>query len=134
MSKNKLIPLIDYVLEIDFLTTNEFCEKYSVPLPYFTGEVKSSADKFLQIDAIKHRMFVEYAKLLNNRLTTLHFTKLLGFDTLETRGGFPRYEQGKYIVVNDQYGFFVEMYDAVDGFRVQKLRDLADLGLLYNGS
>lgn len=59
--------LMDFILEIDFLTTTEFCEKYKVPLPIFTGEVKSSADQFLQIDAIKHRMFVEKAKELNRK-------------------------------------------------------------------
>lgn len=57
--------LIDYILEIDFMTTVEFCREYDIPIPKFTGDVKSLANELLQIDAIKHRLFVEEAKRLN---------------------------------------------------------------------
>ena len=65
---NILKSLSDYILDIDFMTTNEFCLAYKVPMPYFTGDVKTSVDLILQIDAIKQRMFVEYAKFLNKEL------------------------------------------------------------------
>lgn len=61
--------MIDFILEIDWLTTKEFCDKYSVPHPVFTGQIKSSADQFLRIDVVKQKMFVEYAKFLNKKLT-----------------------------------------------------------------
>lgn len=51
------------------MTTVEFCDKFNIPYPVFTGEVKSTADQFLQIEAIKQRMFVEYAKFLNKEIT-----------------------------------------------------------------
>ena len=54
--------MIEYILEIDSMTTKEFCDKFKVPHPYFTGDVESSTNLLLQIDAIKHKMFVEYAK------------------------------------------------------------------------
>lgn len=60
----ELKPMVQFILEIDQMTTKEFCDKYNVPHPYFTGDVRTSADKFLQVDAIKHKMFVEHAKLL----------------------------------------------------------------------
>lgn len=56
--------MIDYILGIDWLGTKEFCEKYDIPVPYYTGEVKSSADQFIRIEAIKSRMFIEHAKKL----------------------------------------------------------------------
>lgn len=59
--------MIKYILDIDFMTTAEFCKVYNVPEPVFTGEVQSSARLFLEIDAIKHRMFVEKAKELNKQ-------------------------------------------------------------------
>jgi hypothetical protein len=54
--------MIEYILEIDSMTTKEFCDKFKVPHPYFTGDVESSANLLIQIDAIKYKMFVEYAK------------------------------------------------------------------------
>lgn len=55
--------LLEYILEIDSLTTSEFCEKFKVPKPKFTGEVESSVNKFLQIDAIKCRLDGEITTL-----------------------------------------------------------------------
>lgn len=66
MKTVKLKSMTEFILDMDFMTTNEFCTKYNVSLPGFTGEVKSSAAQFLKIDAIKHRLFVAYAKLLNS--------------------------------------------------------------------
>ena len=54
--------MVQFILEIDFMTTKEFCDKFNVPHPIFTGEVESSAKQFLQVDAIKQKMFVDYAK------------------------------------------------------------------------
>jgi len=61
--------LYSYILEIDFLTTKEFCDKFNVPHPKFTGEVESSVCDMLRIDAVKHRMFVEKAKQIRKSLT-----------------------------------------------------------------
>lgn len=59
--------MVDYILEIDAMTTVEFCEKFNVPVPYFTGEAQSSARQFLNIDAIKCKMFIQHAKKLIKR-------------------------------------------------------------------
>ena len=61
--------LNEYILEIDWLTTTEFCNKFNVPHPRFTGEVESSVNEMLRIDAVKHRMFVEKAKEIRKNLT-----------------------------------------------------------------
>lgn len=65
----KLISMVDFILEIDWLTTAEFCDKNKLPHPHFTGEVKSSAEQFINLDMVKKRMFIEYAKFLNKKLT-----------------------------------------------------------------
>jgi hypothetical protein len=54
--------LIDYILYINSLTTAEFCDWQGVPRPHFTGDVKTSADLFLQIDTIKYRLCKEKAQ------------------------------------------------------------------------
>ncbi len=134
MKETKLVPMIQYILDIDWMTTKEFCDTYNVPHPYFTGDIKTSADKFLQVDAIKHKMFVEYAKLLNKNITTDVLVKNLGFESLDTRGGYPQYESGKYKITNDQYGFYLEPYCAVDGRRIHKLSDLTDIDMTYKSN
>lgn len=58
--------LKSYILYIDSMTTREFCQWQGIPEPYFTGNTKTSADLFLQIDAIKHRLFLEKAKKERN--------------------------------------------------------------------
>jgi hypothetical protein len=68
MKESKLISMTQYILDIDWLATKEFCDKYHIPHPFFTGDVRTSADQFLQIDAVKHRMFLEYAKFLRKPL------------------------------------------------------------------
>jgi hypothetical protein len=57
METIKLKSMIQFILDIDWMTTEEFCEAYHIPIPVFTGDVKSSADQLLQIDAVKHRIY-----------------------------------------------------------------------------
>ncbi|MCE7039170.1 gp58-like family protein [Dyadobacter sp. CY312] len=63
--ETKLISMVDFILDIDWLTTTAFCEKYNAPLPMPADGVMG----LLTIDAIKHRMFLDYAKFLNRKLT-----------------------------------------------------------------
>jgi len=65
MKTKKLIPMIQFIIEIDWMTTSEFCQESGAPLP----NIRDGVNSFLQIDAIKHRMFVEYAKFLSKTLT-----------------------------------------------------------------
>jgi hypothetical protein len=65
MKTKELLSMVDFILEIDFMTTIEFCKNYEVQLP----TIQAGANGLLQIDAIKHKMFVEYAKFLNKKLT-----------------------------------------------------------------
>ena len=54
--------LQEFILYVDSLSTEEFCNWQGIKHPYFTGDVKSSADLFLQIDTIKWRICKEKAK------------------------------------------------------------------------
>lgn len=54
--------IVDELLNIDWLTTTEFCKKYDWPLPVFTGDIKSSALLIMQVDAIKFHRIIEFAK------------------------------------------------------------------------
>lgn len=56
--------LIDFILDVDFLTTAEFCEKYGIDTPEWRGNVKLAASEFIRIDAIKAKMFIDKAKEL----------------------------------------------------------------------
>ncbi len=125
--------MVRFILDIDWMTTIEFCETYKIPHPYFIGDIKTSADLFLQVDAIKQKMFVEYAKLLNKDITA-ELLKKLGFECLDTRGGFQIYKNGKYQIIDDQYGFWLDPYDSADGRRVHKINDLIDLSLTYKSN
>lgn len=125
--------MVKFILDIDWLTTKEFCDKYSVPHPFYTGEVNSSVDKLLQVDAVKHRMFLEYAKFLNKDLTQDMFVGesaiFVGFEAVDVRGGIPQVKNGKYIINFDQFGFYLNPYDSVDGVRLVKIEDLASAKL-----
>lgn len=66
LRKIDMVTLSNYVRTLDFMTTKEFCEQHGLPLPVFTGDVKTSATAFLQIDAIKFRLIKEYAKTLKD--------------------------------------------------------------------
>lgn len=52
----------EFILEIDWMSTVEFCDKYGYAHPVFTGDVKTSADQFIRLDAIKWNMAVKKAK------------------------------------------------------------------------
>lgn len=54
--------MVDYILKIDRMITLEFCKTYKIPI------VKGDYD-FMQVEAVKYRMFVEYATFLNQKLT-----------------------------------------------------------------
>lgn len=134
--KKSLMPMVQFILEIDWLSTVEFCDTYNLPHPTMEGGVRSAADKFLNLDAIKHKLFVEYAKLLNKKLTSEMFIGnnplILGFHNVDVRGGNPKFKNGKYEITNDQYGFWLEPYDSVDGRRLNKVEDLVNYGFAYN--
>jgi len=57
--------MIDYILDIDWLTTKEFCDKYKIPIPIATRDINWNVSEFFRIDAIKWKMVMEYAKKLN---------------------------------------------------------------------
>lgn len=142
MKTNKLVPMTQFILDIDWMTTKEFCETYKIPLPTVTCGVND----FLQVDAIKQKMFVEYAKFLNMDLREDMFT---GENPI-----FPDFVKctQKYAVNNnilksfDDFGkneFSITMYrnyDAngvkkttfVTSYRIKKVEQLATFGLLYN--
>lgn len=129
----KLISMVDFILEIDWLTTAEFCKKYNISPPYFTGEIASSVEQILRIDAIKHRIFIEYAKLLNTQLTVELLTKMNFKELPKRSSSFPsRYEYGKYKIIDDEHGFWMAGYDSVDGKRLHKLSDLTGYNLTIN--
>jgi hypothetical protein len=132
MNTKKLISMVEFILEIDWLTTIEFCNKYQIPRPKFHGDVDYCVSEIFRIDAVKQNMFVSYAKLLNKDLTTDILIKQFDFETLDVNGGFPSYRLGKYTIQNDSYGFRLLPYDSVDGYRVNKVSDLVSLGLFYN--
>ena len=61
--------LVKYILELDFLTTKEFCEKYAIPLPLFLKGMSATelAYKFIKLDAIKFNMIIEKTKEISKR-------------------------------------------------------------------
>lgn len=62
MSKEQ--KMIDYILDIDWLTTKEFCDKYDVKMPEFMHDTNWNVSELFRIDAIKWKMVMEYAKKL----------------------------------------------------------------------
>ena len=133
MKVEKLVSMVQFIINIDWMTTSEFCDAYNVPHPYFTGQVKTSVDQFLQIDAIKCKMFIEYAKLLSKKITAEVLEKYMCFESVDVRGCHPQYKKGKYTITNDDHGFWLEPYDSVDGSRITKIEDLINYNLSYNG-
>lgn len=65
----ELKSMVQYIVDIDFMTTSEFCNAYKVPHPQMMHSVEASCSELLRIDAVKHGMFTRYAKFLNKRLT-----------------------------------------------------------------
>lgn len=129
----KLITMVQFIIEMDWLSTKEFCTKYNVPRPRWTGDIKSSSDQLLNIDAIKHKMFVEYAKILNKEITVGILQERMGFKSIETRSDRFTYKNGKVEIVNDQYGFWFNGYDGIDGKRISRVEDLVSLELEWTG-
>jgi len=132
----KLISMVDFILEIDWLTTKEFCDKYKVPLPFFTGEVKSSAEQFLQIDAIKQKMFVEYAKFLNKKLTLEMFVGkkpiFYGFEITETES-MPKRKVLRKIDSTQVYAYLDEGFSMHYPRQAEKVYQLVDYEMLIVG-
>ena len=60
--------LIKYILDLDFLTTKEFCQQYKILLDVNTNkDAKTLAAEFLRLDAIKFKMIVEKTKEISKR-------------------------------------------------------------------
>lgn len=132
--------MVQFIIETDWLTTQEFCDKYGVPHPYWTGDVKTSAYAFLRRDLVAKRLFVDYAKFLSRKLTPDMFVGdspiFLGFESSHVIGFYPKIKMkgDKYVITNDKYGLFLEPYDSVDGRRIQKVEDLSGLsGIDFDG-
>jgi hypothetical protein len=143
----KLVPMIDYILNIDELTTTEFCDIYNIPKPVFTGEIKSSADQFLQIDAIKHKMFVEYAKFLNMNINEDMFIgeKIIFPDFIKCtpkqaeilglKKSFDDFGKDQFMMrlYHENYKAGDKIYNTyVTHFHLKKVYQLARFGLFYN--
>lgn len=147
MKETKLIPMVDFILEIDLLNTKEFCEKYNIPIPVFTGNVKTSANQFLQVDAIKQRIFTDYAKFLYKDIKEEMF---IGDKPIFS--GFikctPSYASKNGIEKSfDDFGqneFSITIYKVPEktynikgktfctSFHLKKIGDLVNMGLTYN--
>jgi hypothetical protein len=61
--------LMDYVFEINSMTTKEFCEYAGTPVPKWTGSSQVAVMDFLSIDAIKWRLVKEKAQEIARRKT-----------------------------------------------------------------
>lgn len=60
-----------FVRELDWLTTKEFCEKYNIEIPSWKGNVQLAASEFIRLDAIKWNMTKEFVKHgIKNSTTT----------------------------------------------------------------
>ncbi len=121
-----LIPMIQFILDIDWLTTKEFCDIYQVPHPKFTGEVESSVNNLLQVDAIKHKMFVDYSKLLNKKITADILMKNLGFECIE-----PNVYKNLDRIITFEYDTFWRNCGHIQNIRVERLQDLTNLELIF---
>lgn len=128
----KLIPMIQYILEIDWLGTKEFCDKFNVPVPTWKGSVPLASYEMHVVGDIKGKMYVDYAKILNKELSEDLLLKKIGFIRVEDlRGAYPTFKNGKYEIINDVYGWWRSAYDSVDAKRVHRISDLLDLELTY---
>lgn len=130
MKTVKLLPMVKFILDIDALTTKEFCDKYGVPHPFYTGEVNSSVDKLLQVDAVKHRMFLEYAKFLNKDLTQDMFVGesaiFVGFEAFNVTVDSNMVNNGKHTITFVKDGCILDWFEDE---RLVKIEDLASAKL-----
>ena len=56
-----------FVLEIDFMTTTEFCNRFNYPVPQWQGVVQVAVMDMLTVDAAKAKVIIEFAKRLRDR-------------------------------------------------------------------
>jgi len=125
-----------FILQIDQMTTNEFCKDYNYPLLFFTGNIKYLTDSILEVDAIKHKMFVEYAKFLAKDISIELITNHLGFVEVDVRGGqrkfnFKSESSGTHTIIKDEFGFWFEQSGSSDGRRIHKVENVVDYGFCY---
>lgn len=106
--------LVEYILEIDYLTTKEFCDKFKVPHPTLINGVES----FLQIDAVKHRMFVDKAKQLYKNRVTLDFihaalqhSEIKNYEYSRPDGYTPPFNNYKFNKFSIQFRIFAGAID-----------------------
>jgi len=143
MKSKKLVPMTQFILDIDWMTTKEFCETYKIPLPTVTGGVND----FLQVDAIKQKMFVEYAKFLNMDLREDMFTgekPIFPYfikctpkqaEQLGIKKSFDNFGKNEFMMrlFQKDYKAGDKTYDTwVTHFHLKKVEQLATFGLLYN--
>lgn len=134
--KKSLLPMVQFILEIDWLSTVEFCDTFNLPHPRFTGEVESSAKQFVNLDLVKHKMFVEYAKLLNKKLTADMFVGknplILGFKKNNyVKGDYIILENGKYEITINEDGFWLDFHDS-GAIKINRVENLVGYGFYYN--
>jgi len=67
MKTIKLVSMVNFILDMDWLTTKEFCDKYGAPLPSPVGGVESAVNQLLTIDAIKHRFFCSVCQTIKQK-------------------------------------------------------------------
>lgn len=135
----KLISMVDFILDTHCLTTNKFCTKYNFPLPKFNNNIDKAVIEIMTIDSIKHRLFVEYAKLLNRNLMSDMF---MGNNPL-----FPKCRQidvseNKYLhfrlshrldIFFDKKGCCLQPHiDQMEGYYIKKISDLINLEIEIN--
>ena len=119
--------MVDFILEIDFMTTGEFCKNYELQLP----TIQDGADGLLQIDAIKHKMFVEHAKFLNKKLSLDMFegenAVFIGGQYVDRQPSshWNTFEIKNKVVFQDSNG-------RKNNSLGLKVSDLCGLGVLYN--
>lgn len=122
--------MVDYILNIDWMTTTEFCNETGAPLP----NIRSGVDSFLQIDAIKHRMFVEYAKFLNKPITLeLFIGKSKVFENFEVALNFEDKPVLRIIGENQVYAYINDDKFSMSYPKMaKKIEDLVSMGWKYN--
>ena len=59
--------LVKYILDLDSLTTKEFCEKYKIEMNTFSNDASKLAAEFLRLAAIKYKFIVEKTKQISKR-------------------------------------------------------------------
>lgn len=134
MKELKLVSMSTYILDIDYLGTKEFCEKYNIPLPFYTGDVRTSADQFIKLDLIKYKMFVDYAKLLQTEITADILVKKMNFEKRNEFSRFPIFKKDEFYITKctDGHGFYIKKYDFRYFRMISKIEDIVNLGLSYN--